>query len=179
MVPDSLLTPLVRVPLFNGLTKSQLQALADSAERIAIDSGQTIIADDQPGDCAYLLVKGRAARLNGIGQPTEPLPLGTMVGEMAMLIATTHTATVISIEPIKALKFTRAAMLAVMQDDPDIAAHFITKLTARLDTLAQELRAVDQGLAGAPVATDRSGRTANPPDALGEWRAPAERALAS
>ena len=146
MVPDSLLTPLVRVPLFNGLTKSQLQALADSAERIAIDGGKTIIIEDQAGDAAYLLVKGRASRLDGVGRPTEPLPLGTMVGDMAMLIETTHTATVMAIEPIKALKFTRAAMLEVMHADPDIAAHFVTKLTVRLQALADELRAVDEGL---------------------------------
>ena len=148
MVPDALLTPLVRVPLFNGLTKSQLQALADAAERIAIDGGKTIIVEDQAGDAAYLLVKGRASRLDGIGRPTEPLPLGTMVGEMAMLIATTHTATVMAIEPIKALKFTRAAMLEVMHADPGIAAHFISKLTVRLQALADELRAVDEGLMG-------------------------------
>ena len=90
------------------LSKSQLQALADSAERIAIDGGTLIIGDDQPGDAAYLLVKGRAARLDGIGRPMEPLPIGTMVGEMAMLIETRHTATVVAIEPIKALKFTRS-----------------------------------------------------------------------
>ena len=157
MVPDTLLTPLVRVPLFNGLSKSQLQALADSAERIAIDSGSLIIADDQPGDAAYLLVKGRAARLDAIGRPMEPLPIGTMVGEMAMLIETRHMATVIAVEPIKALKFTRRAMLAVMQDDPDIAAHFITKLTTRLQSLADELKAVDQGLTGDMRLTDRIG----------------------
>mgnify|MGYP001463949034 CR=1 FL=1 len=80
------------------------QVCADAAERIAIDGGTLIIADDQPGDAAYLLVKGRAARLDGIGRPMEPLPIGTMVGEMAMLIETRHTATVVAVEPIKALK---------------------------------------------------------------------------
>ena len=157
MVPDALLTPLVRVPLFNGLTKSQLQALADSAERIAIDGGKTIIVEDQAGDAAYLLVKGRASRLDGVGRPTEPLPLGTMVGEMAMLIETTHTATIVAIEPIKALKFTRAAMLEVMHADPEIAAHFITKLTVRLQVLADELRAVDEGLMGVNAGNRRAG----------------------
>ena len=169
MVPDSLLTPLVRVPLFNGLSKSQLQALADAAERIAIDGGKTIITEDQEGDAAYLLVKGRAARLDGIGRPTEPLPLGSMVGEMAMLIATAHTATVVAIEPIKALKFTRAAMLTVMQADPDIAAHFIMKLTTRLEALAQELRAVDRGLNSDIPPMERQG----------SWSAALSRALAS
>lgn len=167
MVPDSLLTPLVRVPLFNGLTKSQLQALADAAERIALDAGSVLISDDQQGDAAYLVVKGRAARLDGIGRPTEPLPLGSMVGEMAMLIETRHSATVIAVEPIKALKFTRAAVLAVMQDDPDIAAHFIGKLTVRLQALAHELRAVETGLAEQPPQPGERGRS------LGAAHAPA------
>jgi CRP-like cAMP-binding protein len=175
MVPDSLLTPLVRVPLFSGLSRAQLKALADASERIAIDGGQTIIAEDQVGDAAYLLVKGRATRLDGIGRPTETLPLGTLVGEMAMLIATTHSATVVAVEPIKALKFTRTAMLAVMQDDPDIAAHFITKLTTRLETLAQELKAVDKGLSNTGLVSDRAGL----PDRLGGWSERAVRALAS
>ena len=76
MAPDSLLAPLVRVPLFNGLSKFQLQALADAAEQIAIDGGKTIIAEDQEGDAAFLLVKGRAARMSEFGRPSEPLPLG-------------------------------------------------------------------------------------------------------
>ena len=178
MVPNSLLTPLVRVPLFNGLTKLQLQALADAAERIAIDSGKTIIADDQPGEAAYVLVKGRAARLDGIGRPTETLPLGTMVGEMAMLIPTTHTATIVAIEPIKALMFTRAAVLAVMQADPDIAAHFIAKVTTRLESLAQELRAVDRELSGSRSHSAPSDQ-ARHVERLGSWQAKASRALAS
>ena len=169
MAPDSLLAPLVRVPLFNGLSKFQLQALADAAERIAIDGGKTIIAEDQEGDAAFLLVKGRAARMSEFGRPSEPLPLGTMVGEMAMLIATTHTATVVAVEPIKALKFTRSSMLAVMQADPDIAAHFIGKLTTRLETLAQELRAVDDGLS----------EHKSPVDTHGTWSAAISRALVS
>lgn len=172
MVPDSLLTPLVRVPLFNGLSKSQLQALANAAERIAIDSGSLITADDRPGDAAYLLVKGRAARVDHVGRPIEPLPLGTMVGEMAMLIETRHTATVVAVEPIKALKFTREAMLAVMQNDPDIAAHFISKLTSRLQQLADELKAVDEGLypSSRPPASMDERPSAQPMGHLGEFR---------
>ena len=166
MVPDSLLTPLVRVPLFNGLSKSQLQALADAAERVAIDAGTTIIAEDQAGDAGYLLVKGRAARVDGVGRPIEPLQLGTLVGEMAMLIDTRHTVTVIAIEPIKALKLTRASMLAAMQADPDIAAHFVTKLTARLRLLAEELKAVDDGLGGITRRTDRPTHAGVPSNAL-------------
>ena len=159
MVPDSLLTPLVRVSLFCGLSKTRLQAIADAAERIAIDGGTTIIAEGQPGEAAYLLVKGRAARLDRIGAPSEALPIGTLVGEMAMLIETTHTATVVAIEPIKALKLTRAAMLAVMEHDPEIAAHFITKLSARLQTLADELRAVESGLDPSAPAKSTSARS--------------------
>ena len=160
MVSDALLTPLVRVPLFNGLSKSQLQALANAAERIAIDGGTLITTDDQPGDAAYLLVKGRAARLDQIGRPMEPLPLGTMVGEMAMLIETRHTATIVAVDAIKALKFTRSAVLAVMQHDPDIAAHFITKLTSRLQLLADELKSVDEGLNGQARIQERNGQQA-------------------
>ena len=37
-----------------------------------------------------------------------------------------------------------AAVLAVMEQDPDIAGHFITKLSARMQQLAAELRAVGE-----------------------------------
>ena len=170
MLPDSLLTPLVRVPLFNGLTPSQIRALGDAAERIVIDGGTALIADNQEGDAAYLLIKGRAARLDGIGRPMDPLPLGSMVGEMAMLIPTAHTATIVALEPVRALKFTREAVLDVMQRDPDIAAHFIQKLTARLEVLAHELRSVEKGL-------DNPSMSAGPADM--PWSAAISRALAS
>lgn len=170
MLPDSLLTPLVRVPLFNGLTSDQIRAIGDAAERVVIDGGAAIISDNEDGDAAFLLIKGRAARLDGIGRPMEALPLGTMVGEMAMLIATSHTATIVALEPVRALKFTRAAVLEVMQKDPDIAAHFIQKLTARLEVLAQELRSVERGLE-TPVTPGGE------PDM--PWSAAISRALAS
>jgi CRP-like cAMP-binding protein len=148
---DSLLAPLARVPMFHGLSAGQLRAILSAVERVVFEPGQTIIAEDAQADAAYVVVKGRADRISGHGLPSEPLVAGTMLGELAMLIETTYTTTVVAIETVRALRLSREALRAVMLDDPDIAAHFVEQLTGRMRQLADELRAIDTTLAGGSV----------------------------
>jgi CRP-like cAMP-binding protein len=154
---DSLLAPLSRVPLFNGLTMPQLHAIAQICERIVVDRGRALIAEGHQGDAAYLIVKGRVERLDGPGRPTETLAPGTLVGEMAMLIETEHAATVVTAEVVRALRISRPALRWVMERDPSIAAHFVGKVTERLQHMAADLREIDAGFGQPSPALGRAG----------------------
>lgn len=143
---DARVVPLLRVPLFQGLTQTQLTAIAKSAERVMFKAGETIITNDVNDNAAYLIVKGRVEATSGFSRRAEILPPGTLVGEMAMLIEALHTTTVVAIDPVNALRLSRAALQSTMLEDPDIAAHFVEKLKVRLRHLARELKDVDAHL---------------------------------
>ena len=144
----SLIEPLRRVALFQGLRPLQISEIARRAERVIFKPGDTIISEGCAGDAAYLIVSGKAVRTTGPGadEAAEALGTGTVVGEMAMLVETTYSSTVICQEPTKTLKITRDGLLAQMGCDLALADHIVDKLSTRLKLLADDLRKIDQAL---------------------------------
>jgi CRP-like cAMP-binding protein len=140
---------LSQVPLFQGLSAAQLAAIAGVSRKTFFEAGETLIAEGETGDTAYLIMTGKA----GCEQTEHRLPLeedlwpGTLVGELAMLVETVHNLTVTARERLRALSIEREAFRTVMEADPAIAEHISEKLLVRLHGLATDLRKVDSTLA--------------------------------
>jgi CRP-like cAMP-binding protein len=151
MIIDALVAPLLRIALFQGLRPLQITEIARRAERIVFRPGQTIVEADQAADAAYVIVSGAAARTKGpdVGPEPEAVAVGSLVGEMAMLVETEHSSTVVATTPVRALRITRAGMYEQMTEDSALAEHMIAKISSRLQALAIELRRIDRSLAGA------------------------------
>jgi CRP-like cAMP-binding protein len=149
MAMNALVKPLLHLPLFQGLKPLQLTEIVRRAGRIIYRPGDIIIEDDQAGDAAIIIVSGEAVRVTGLdaGEAAEPIAEGSMIGELAMLVETVHSATILARGTVKALRITRADMHELMAEDPRLADHLTQKITARLQRLAEELRAVDKALA--------------------------------
>jgi CRP-like cAMP-binding protein len=147
---DAIVVPLLRAPLFSGLTPLQLKIVALSAERVTFDDGDALINEGEQGDAAFLVVSGTLERLAGPlnGGEREAYGPGTLVGELAMLIETEHTSTVVASGSVRALRFTREVMHEIFQSYPDIAGHFVQRLTQRLSGIAARLHEIDRRLAG-------------------------------
>lgn len=149
MAIDALVKPFLLLPLFQGLKPLQLTEIVRRADRIIYRPGDVIIEEDQLGEAAIVIVSGEAIRTTGMeaGEAAETIPEGSMIGEMAMLVETIHSSTIIARGTVKALRLTRTEMLAAMAEDPKLAEHLTQKISARLHRLALELRSVDQALA--------------------------------
>jgi CRP-like cAMP-binding protein len=149
MAHDALVDPLQRVALFQGLKPEQIAEIGRQAERIVFRPGDRIIEEGGEGDAAFLIVAGDAMRTSGpeIQGAAERISPGSLIGEMAMLIDTEHTSTIIAEGPVRALKITRASLHGQMAADPSLADHFVTKIIGRLHALAEELRNIDRELA--------------------------------
>lgn len=155
MTVDTLATPLLRVPLFQGLKPLQLTEIARRAERIVFRTGGAIIESGRDGDAAFLIVSGEALRTAGpaaLHSAPERVPVGALVGEMAMLVETVHTSTIIAHGPVRALKITRQGLHEQMAHDPALADHFVAKIASRLTQLVADLRCMEMTLA-APTGT--------------------------
>ena len=146
---DSKIELLQLIPLFDGLTADELNAIADAGEKVFFVEGEEIIAQGEKGDTAYLILTGKAncTRLEkGIAYEDDLWP-GTFVGELAMLVETVHGVTVRAHDRLRALAISRKAFRGVMETKPRIAKQVAEKLLSRLNTLAAELREVDNKLA--------------------------------
>jgi CRP-like cAMP-binding protein len=149
MAIDALVKPFLLLPLFQGLKPLQLTEIVRRADRIIYRPGDIIIEEDQVGEAAIVIVSGEAVRISDSenSETATAIAEGSMIGELAMLVETVHSSTIIARGTVKALRITRTEMHALMAEDPQLADHLTQKITARLQRLAQELREVDQALA--------------------------------
>ena len=150
MVIDAFAERFGDLEIFRGLSLVKLSEIARASERIVFRTGQDIITADQPGEAAYLLMGGECIAHDDDGTmpaAARPLPEGTLLGEMAMLIEHDYAVTVVARTSVRALKISRQAMLRLMAEDPDLAQHFVDRIASRLTRVAVELRRIDQMLA--------------------------------
>lgn len=149
MAIDALVKPLLHLPLFKGLRPLQLTEIVRRAGRIVYKPGDILIEEDQIGDAAIIIVSGEAIRLNGEseGVPAESIPEGSMIAELAMLVETVHSATIVARSPIRALKISRDEMHAQMSEDRQLGEHMMLRIAERLQSLARELQQIDSALA--------------------------------
>lgn len=149
MAMDALVKPFLHLPLFKGLKPLQLTEIVRRAGRIVYKPGDILIEEDQVGDGAIVIVSGEAIRLNGEneGLPAESIPEGSMIAELAMLVETVHSATIVARTPIRALKISREEIHAQMSEDRQLSEHMMLRIAERLQTLARELQQIDQALA--------------------------------
>lgn len=147
-MPADILARSVRlIELFQGLTPLQVTEIARRAERTIYRAGDSIITAGAEADAAVLIVSGEARRTHGPDLTAiEPVPAGALLCEMAMLIDTAYSSTVIAVTTVRALRITRSEMLAQMAADPALAEHFVSRIAARLNDLAEEMRGIERGL---------------------------------
>jgi len=146
---DIVVQSLLRVELFAGLKPLQVAELARRSDRIVYKPGDTIITEGTVGDAAVLIVKGDAIRIAGpsLLDEVEAVADGSLVGEMAMLIETTHTSTIVARGMTRAIRLTRDGVLAQIESDRSLADHLSHKLAMRLDAMSRQLREIDETFA--------------------------------
>jgi len=150
MAGDFILNALARVPLFQGLSPAQITEIAARAQRAIYHPGGVIIEENAEGDAAILILSGEAARVSGpeLSARIEPVFPGSLVGEAAMLIETTHTSTVVARGEVRALHLLRDELHAQILEDPSLGEMLTHNVATRLMRMAEELRQVDTILAG-------------------------------
>lgn len=148
MSADQLTAPLLCVPIFKRLSPTQISDLARAAERVIFHPGDAIIRANEPGDAAYLIIKGESVLGTGHSNDEDApsLPEGTFIGEIAMLTEIEYSTTVTARTDLRALKFSREMIRELMRHDPELAAHFVETLRLRLVGLASKLREIDREL---------------------------------
>lgn len=93
------LQDLRKSPLFEGLSDDELQQLMDNAQPVSLRAGEVLIRQGEPGDSAYVIVKGEFEVQKQAGQSLIKIDVrnpGDVVGEMALLSRAPRNATIIA-----------------------------------------------------------------------------------
>ena len=146
MAIDPVLESLRRLPLFACLTPQQIAAIGRGAGRCAFRPGEVIAEAGTPGAGAYLVLAGEAVcRTDADGRGvTQPVELGSLIGELAMFVEHNYGTTVVAQGWVDCLNLERAALHEQMRADPDIAERIADVIRDRLALVAADLQIIDR-----------------------------------
>ena len=127
--------------IFMATPDEALEKVAELLRPQSLAAGEPLFAGGDPGDCMYILVKGRV-RVHDGERVLNDLWAGAVVGEMALLENTVRVASVTAIEPTQLLRLDEAPFQALMDVQPEVGFAIINVLCqylrARLRDMAQD-----------------------------------------
>jgi CRP/FNR family transcriptional regulator, dissimilatory nitrate respiration regulator len=138
---DDRMETLRRVPLFDGLTQRELEAVAGATRERRFQPGDEIVHEGQGGVGFFVIADGKAA-VNVHGEERGTLGRGDSFGEVALLDESgKRSATITAVEPVRVFGLTAWQFTPLLEQHPGIAIKL-----ARL--LARRLREAEERAAG-------------------------------
>lgn len=138
---------LAEVPLFQEMSRSELEPLAHACRVATFQPGSAIVRQGEPGDSVYVILEGRVevlARVERKGVVTESvvywLRQGDALGELSLLDGQPRSATCVAMTPTTCLCLEREAFL-------EAAKRNWTLTHALMKVVADRLRYADKRLA--------------------------------
>ncbi|HUK45144.1 MAG TPA: cyclic nucleotide-binding domain-containing protein [Gaiellaceae bacterium] len=128
---DPKLVALKAVPLFDGMSKKDLAAVARIADGLDLPAGKVLIEEDRLGSQFFVLLDGEAD-VRRRGRKVNTLGKGDFFGEIALLADRRTTATVTSRTPVRVLVITRASFSKLLRDLPDVRWTVMQALVRRV-----------------------------------------------
>ncbi len=122
---------LKRAPLFEGLSKKELNELARVTEDVQVPAGTVLCKEGRLGREFYVIVEGRVEVTRG-GTPVATREEGDFVGEIALLTTTRRTATVTATTPLRCLILMRGDFRRVLDANRRIERKVMEALAERL-----------------------------------------------
>jgi CRP/FNR family cyclic AMP-dependent transcriptional regulator len=126
---------MLRVPLFRGLKKRQLERLAKKFVPRKYAAGEAIVTQDKGGAGFYIIASGKAEavrqRVDGTQVVVNTFGPTDFFGELALLDDGLRTASVVTTEATECLALTRWDFLGVLKEDVDMAIVILEELAKR------------------------------------------------
>jgi CRP/FNR family cyclic AMP-dependent transcriptional regulator len=132
---------LARVPLFERLSRSELEKLEKLTSRKRFPSGTAVFFQDDPSDSLYVVLSGSAKVFrtseDGRDRIMTTLRAGDAFGELAMIEGQPRSATVQTLEETELLSLTRKDFERFASEHPD----FLYKL---LQSMCERVRKINE-----------------------------------
>lgn len=125
---------LASVPLFQSLSKKDLDRLNTVARERTFPAGSEIVKEGEAGVGFFIIMSGRAVVRHG-GQSGAEIKAGQYFGEIALLDDQRRTASIYAAEDTRCLMLTRWDFLAEVRSDPELAIELLKVLIRRIRDL--------------------------------------------
>jgi signal transduction histidine kinase len=129
------LQDLRKSPLFEGLSDQELQQLVDDATPISLRAGETLMKQGDPGDSAYVVLKGGFEIQKQSGPSLIKIDVrnsGEIIGEMALLSNSPRSASVVAVTDSEALCISQDVFENLLSTSPSAALAVLHWVLARL-----------------------------------------------
>ena len=127
---------LAELALFRGVPARELERFAPLLHRRVFPAGSTVMAADQPGDAAYVIISGSAKvhviRPDGVEVILAILGPGEVVGEMSLADSLGRSADVTTLEESVLLWMDRIAFGSSLGESPVLARNLASLLSRRV-----------------------------------------------
>jgi CRP-like cAMP-binding protein len=124
------------VPMFNGLSRRELEEIALLVDEVEVPAGKVLMRQGEHGNEMFIVAEGRfTVERNGLF--LRDVGPGTALGEMSLLAEGPRTATVIAAEPSRILLAGHREFHTLMNEHPRI------RMTI-LEGLATKIRLLDE-----------------------------------
>jgi cAMP-dependent protein kinase regulator len=128
---DYKLELLRKVPLFQGLSRKDLELTERLTDEIDVPAGKVLIKEGDFGHEFFIVVEG-SLRVERDGQLLRKLGPGDFAGEIALIDGGTRTATVIADEPSRLLVLGHREFFSLLAQQPDIQIQVLQALAHRV-----------------------------------------------
>ena len=119
------------IPIFQGCSKKDLNAIAKVVREIDHEAGGVIAVEGEPGAGLFVIDQGRANVSIG-GREVNTLGPGDFFGEMALLDGGPRTATVTAATDVELFALTGWVFRGLVSEHPQIAMRVMETMAGRL-----------------------------------------------
>jgi CRP/FNR family transcriptional regulator, cyclic AMP receptor protein len=136
---DTKVAALKRSPLFEGLARKQLAALARLTDDLDFPAGSVLCKEGERGREFFVIIEGEAEVTRG-GKHLATIGSGEFFGEIALLESVVRTATVTATTPLRFFVVSDSAFNSVLATDPSIESKLLRTLARRLLSMTGDPR---------------------------------------
>ena len=127
---------LKKIPIFKGLSPSQVQAVLKICKPQSYQATEVVCASSTPSDEMYILLSGQLGVITADEVQVATLDPVTTVGEMGLMTKKDRVASVRASQPSSVLVLPRAAFEYLMRRDADIQARIYRNV---IDVLSDKI----------------------------------------
>jgi voltage-gated potassium channel len=122
---------LKRVPLFEGCTRGELEAVSRVADELRLPAGRVLMRQGRPGRELFVIVEGEVT-VEQDGATIAVRGGGDFFGELALVTGRPRTATVTAATDLQTLVLDKISFDRLLRDVPTIAVKVLKAVAERL-----------------------------------------------
>jgi CRP/FNR family transcriptional regulator, cyclic AMP receptor protein len=134
---DTKIEALRKAPLFEGLSRKELEELAKLADDLEVQSGKVLTRQGDVGREFFVLMDGEV-EIERSGNSLGTRGAGDFIGEIAILEDVPRTATVTAKTPVRLFVLTSQSFRSVVDRFPEVENKVLRTLARRLVALSDD-----------------------------------------